>query len=151
MRKRLCFFARGIPKAQPRAKASSFGGFTRVYDPGTAKEWKTIVRVSAMEAWDGVPFVGPVRVRLCVFFPRPKAHFKKDGLRPNAPTHHITKPDAENCSKAILDALTNAGLWRDDSQVADVRTIKYYMRNAYCGAEIIVEVISEEEIPPNAP
>jgi Holliday junction resolvase RusA-like endonuclease len=64
-----------------------------------------------------------------LFFPRPKAHYRSNGdLKPNAPSFHVSKPDTENCSKAILDSLTQVGVWRDDSQVCSLRT-----RKQYCG------------------
>lgn len=139
----ISFFAQGIPKAQPRVKATSFGGFTRVYDPGTAKDWKTIVRHSCSQHWDKVPFAGPVEVNISVFFQRPKAHFNKAGLKATAPRYHTTKPDAENCSKAILDALSNLGIWRDDSQAASVWTLKFYTNTETTGAQISVKELRQ--------
>jgi Holliday junction resolvase RusA-like endonuclease len=51
--------------------------------------------------------------------PRPKAHFDKAGdVRERytlAP--HIQKPDLDNLVKAVQDALTDVGVWRDDAQV----------------------------------
>jgi len=36
----------------------------------------------------------------------------------------VQKPDADNVLKAVLDALTTAGAWRDDSQVVCSEAIK---------------------------
>ena len=120
------FTAYGTPKAQPRAKACIRGKHAGVYDPGTANDWKTIVRNAAFAEWDGKPLIGPLYVQIDAWLPRPKSHFTKKGLRPNAPEWVVTKPDLDNIEKAILDALTNIGLWRDDSQVARVDKCKLY-------------------------
>ena len=59
--------------------------------------------------------------------PRPKAHHKANGeIRADAPFHHSKKPDLDNLIKATLDAMTQAGAWRDDSQVSTIRASKQY-------------------------
>ena len=127
MRTPLLFFAAGIPKAQPRAKARSIGKFAQVYNPKTADDWKMIVRNEAQKASDGIAWEGPLCVNLTLYFPRPKWHFKASGeLKPKAPKWHVTKPDRDNSDKAILDALTNLGIWHDDKQVCDGRIRKLY-------------------------
>ena len=133
----LTFFARGKPKAQPRVKATRRGAFAGVYDPGTANDWKTTVKAACLASWDGRQIMGPTKVCIAVSFDRPKKHYKGSTLRQEAPSYHITKPDAENCSKAILDALTDLGVWKDDSQVCDVRTVKQYAV-AETGAQITI-------------
>ena len=37
-------------------------------------------------------------------FGRSQSHFKKGNLRPNAPTHVLKTPDADNLAKFVLDA-----------------------------------------------
>src|ERR1017187_3069297 len=142
MRPPLEFFAAGLPAGQPRVKATAFGGHARVYTPLTIKSsdglrhehpsasWKMIVRNEAEKAW-GIPpcrpWEGPLRVDLTFYFPRPKAHFRSNGeLKPNAPRRHTGKPDRDNSDKAVLDALTNLGIWGDDKQVCDGRIQKFY-------------------------
>ena len=130
MRPPLQFFAAGLPKPSPRVKATHFGKFTRVYVPKDSDDWKMIVRNEAHKAW-GIPpcrpWEGPLRVDLTFYFPRPKAHFRSNGeLKPNAPRWHTGKPDRDNSDKAVLDALTNLGIWGDDAQVCDGRIQKLY-------------------------
>lgn len=36
------------------------------------------------------------------------------------------KPDADNYAKAALDAISKAGLWHDDGQVASLTLMKFY-------------------------
>lgn len=126
----LCFFAAGIPKGQPRGRAVRRGAHAGIYDPGTADNWKASVRCAAKELWDGRPFTGPLRVTITAFFPRPKKHYftgaRAKILRTDAPDYHISKPDRDNLDKAILDALTNAGIWYDDSVVCAGSVTKRY-------------------------
>ena len=117
----------GIPKGQPRPRAFARGGKARVFDPGTAEGWKSAIALAVLDAkLAGLPLEGPLHVSLKCFFPRPKSHSTKRGLRPEAPVFHTSKPDADNVLKAALDALTHIGLWHDDSQVCSVRVLKSY-------------------------
>lgn len=69
---------------------------------------------------------GPISIPWMEFlFPRPKRLDRKrdpDGLIP-----HTSKPDLDNLTKAVLDALTEVGFWRDDSQVYSASCSKYYV------------------------
>lgn len=136
------FFAAGHAKAQPRAKAVSFGGHARVYDPGTAKDWKTIVKTAAVENWDKEQFEGSVKVEMVFFLQRPRGHYGRNGLKATAPRFCTSRPDAENLSKAVLDALTNAQIWRDDAQVVIAHTEKRYGTDGALGAQISITEVS---------
>lgn len=151
MRPPLEFFVAGLPKAQPRAKARAFGKFAQVYNPKTADDWKMIVRTEAQKAWresgNIQPWTGPLCVNLTFYFPRPKNHFRSNGeLKPNAPKWHTAKPDRDNSDKAILDTLTNLGIWQDDKQVCDGRIRKLYTQtsglfdNLQCAAGCEIEI-----------
>ncbi len=138
------FFAQGHPKGQPRAKACAFAGRARLYDPGTADDWKTCVKRAAHDAGlTNAMLEGPLSVSIRLVFARPKAHFRAGKnshlLRLDAPTHHTSKPDRDNADKAILDALTDACVWRDDCQVCDGPVSKIY--GAAPGAHIVIELL----------
>lgn len=136
----LAFRVLGDPVGQPRTRAAIRGNRAMVYDPGTADGWKALVRNAAMRPWDRMGrhvFSGPVSVVLCVFMPRPKSHANSNGaLNPSAPRWHENKPDTDNLEKAVLDALTNLGVWRDDSQVCHVSKYKIYGKHP--GALVII-------------
>jgi len=137
MRHPLKFFAVGLPKAQPRARARACGRFAQVYNPKTADDWKTIVRNECQNAWDGVQWQGPLKVNILFVLKRPKSHFRAGGqLKPTAPLWHTAKPDRDNLDKSVLDALTNLGVWGDDKQVCDGRIQKRYGPVPGCLIEI---------------
>jgi len=125
------FFAAGLPKGQPRAKAVRFGNRARVYDPGTADSWKAAVKLASKEAGvSGLHTTHPIALKLAFIFPRPKSHHKGgDFAKPvkdAAPRCHVAKPDTDNAAKAVMDALTDCGVWRDDSQVCALSVTKTY-------------------------
>lgn len=135
------FFVRGDPKGQPRPRAFArkMGNryVARVFDAGTAEEWKSAIAFEARGQLPDNPCEGPVSVSLSFAFGRPKSHFvggvASKGLRDCAPTAHTGKPDADNLAKAVLDALTQlGGYWRDDSQVARLLVDKVYGSTPGC-------------------
>ena len=133
----------GIPKAQPRAKAYIRGKHAGVYNPKTADDWKCNIRSAVMEQADGDLILGAVSLEICFYFPRPKAHFgtgKNAGvLKQSSPIHHTAKPDLDNLTKAVKDAITDTGaVWRDDSQVSVSRTAKVYCHANAPGALIVI-------------
>ena len=131
------FFAAGDPKGQPRPRAFSRGGVTRMYDPGTAEGWKASVAVESKVAKPSVPLLGPVSVNLEFFFRRPKRLLRK--CDPDGRVPHDGKPDLDNLAKAVLDALTQLGWWLDDSQVCAGWWAKWYVARG-CTPGVCVEV-----------
>jgi Holliday junction resolvase RusA-like endonuclease len=142
----ISFFAPGDPKGQPRPRAFSRGGHARVFDPGTAEGWKSAVAVAAKPHIPAQPIAGAVYVTLDFYFRRPKSHYrtgKRAGeLRDDAPEVFLSKPDADNLAKAVLDAMTTIGFWKDDAQVWNLSVSKRYDRDGRPG--VCVEVISSK-------
>jgi Holliday junction resolvase RusA-like endonuclease len=129
----------GIPKAQPRPKARNHGGFVRVYDPGTAEDWKNAIAAKAIQYRPKAPTTNPVKVSIHFWMPRPNSHYNKKGeVKPIAPFNHIKKPDIDNCIKAVMDSLNGLGFWVDDSQVFSVEADKNYA--SYPGAVIVLSI-----------
>lgn len=138
----ISFEVLGDPKGQPRPKAfarkfANGAVMARVYDPGTAEGWKGQIALAAKEHCPFPPLSGPLRVDIEFRMPRPKSHYKAQStaarlagapllLKKPAPHWHTSKPDCDNASKAVLDALTTLGFWVDDSQVCIHNVIKIY-------------------------
>jgi len=105
-----------------------------MYNPGTSNTWKACVIHAATEELNkcfNVPGKGVgLRCDLTFYFPRPASHFgsgKNAGkLKASAPARPTGKPDRDNLCKSTEDALTQAGIWWDDSQVTDGRIRKRY-------------------------
>jgi len=121
----------GEPKGQPRTRPCRLpGGRVRMYDPGSADGWKHGCSVEARRCLPARPIEGPIEVAIEFRFRRPKAHYRSGArsteLRPDAPKWHVAKPDRDNAEKATLDALTDSGVWRDDSQVCCGQVSKIY-------------------------
>lgn len=139
----LSFFVPGEPKGQPRPKAFArkFGNkwSARVYDPGMAENWKSQIAIAAKGTFTEA-ITGPVRLELFFNMPRPKSHYRSNGeLKATAPGWHIVKPDSDNLEKAAMDALTQIGVWLDDSQVCEKLTRKNYATRLETGCSIRIE------------
>lgn len=117
------FFVAGEPIAQPRPKFQRVGGFVRTYTPDKLfGPWKRgVIAKAELNRIDGLETDRPVFLSLEFVMPRPASHFgtgKNAGvLKASAPSFHIIKPDGDNLTKAVMDALSEARVWRDDSLV----------------------------------
>jgi Holliday junction resolvase RusA-like endonuclease len=82
----------------------------------------------ATQRW--LTLVGPVQVTIVFRLPRIKGHYRTGKyahlLRDTAPTHSATKPDVDKLARSTLDALTSAGAFGDDAQVARLTVEKTY-------------------------
>ena len=122
--------AHGAPKGQPRPRAFVRGKRAAVYDPGTAEGWKSCV-AQAVKELEARMIDQPVGLDLVFDMPRPKIHYTKKGaLKPDSPFWFTGKPDFDNLAKAVADAITQIGVWRDDSLVVDSHITKRYANGA---------------------
>lgn len=116
--------------------------------------WRQDVRAAAIEAmgehWD--PIEGPVLLAVLFYLPRPQGHYGTGRnarvLKASAPSFPAVKPDVDKLLRSTLDALGEAGCWRDDSRVVDVHAVKLYADGVLPGARITV---STPEVSVSAP
>jgi len=143
-------FIFGDPKGQPRARAFArkMGAkhVARMYDSDVADVWKHAVDVGIEREHKAQPVVldpvGAFDVKLTFFFRRPKSHYGKGGhVKASAPINHVSKPDADNLAKLVLDRITRGErIWRDDSQVAKLSVHKFWaITDARIGVYLSVE------------
>lgn len=144
----ISFFVQGEPKGQPRPRASTFrnGGRPRIFDPGTAENWKSLIAYEAKAFEAHFPIEGPIGIAIDFSFARPKVHFRVlrgilAGLKLTAPTWKEAKPDIDNLLKAVMDALTQVGAWRDDAQVCEATVRKRFTEEKQ-GAQITIEPLA---------
>jgi len=128
----------GKPKAQPRPRAYRKGKRAAVYDPGTASAWKeSVKRTLANEGYPQEPLTGPVTLTLLFRLPRPVKHYSgSEALKPSAPLDHLQKPDFDNLAKAVVDAMTDIGVWTDDCLVIHCEVHKRWSDEIDAGVEI---------------
>lgn len=114
------FSAGGSPASQGSLSAHVVRGRVRVHNasPKTAA-WRTVVTAAALTArargW--TPFDCPVRVDLEFYMPPPKRpRFRRPA----------TKPDADKLVRAVLDGITDAAVWADDSRVVEIHVRQWY-------------------------
>jgi crossover junction endodeoxyribonuclease RusA len=120
----LDIFVAGKPAPQGSIRAivhKSTGRAVAIKDNNTTqKTWRGDIREHCLDT-EGQPrarFDGPVRVLLEFVMPRPLSTPKKS--TPPA----VKKPDIDKLQRAVLDAISSAGVWRDDSQVVDIHATK---------------------------
>lgn len=148
------FHVDGIPKAQPRPRAFAmrFGDKVRarMYDAGTAENWKSCIALAARPHQPASPLTGPISLQVTLALPRPKSRCRKSD--DPGPIWCTTKPDAENLAKPIMDCLTQIGWWRDDSQVALLLVTKrYHAIGGRPGACIVIEELTPAKEPASSP
>jgi Holliday junction resolvase RusA-like endonuclease len=123
------FVVIGEPVAQGRPRFSSKSGFVRAYDPEKSRKYKDYVRRVAQEYAPREPLQGQLQVEIDVYKSCLKSFSKKKiEQAENKELRPTTKPDVDNYAKGIKDAL-NGLVWRDDSQVVDLRVQKFYSKS----------------------
>lgn len=131
MRPPVSLIVYGDPVPQPRPRITVRGAFAHAYTP--KKHFIHEYRLGVGLAWkrtEDEPFGGPVEVNIVCHFARPASHLRKDGS-PKASAPLYPRPDVDNLAKAVLDALTDAGAWADDSQVVSLAVRKKWSQVAH--------------------
>lgn len=143
----VAFVVPAIPVAQPRQKQRVIhvGGRPMASNYMPAKHpvnaFKAAVAMACQQAYRGPVIGGEVEIRVVAVFPRPKALCWKS--RPMPRLRKVSKPDFDNVSKAICDALSGV-LFRDDAQVWKATVEKWV---ASGDEQPHVEVVIEADAP----
>jgi len=127
-----------VPQGSTRAFAVRKGGAPtgRVVVTGDnpkTKSWRQAIIDAAEDACTWRNSYDPLAVKLVFILPRPAVHYGRGrnagSVKESAPRWPISKPDLDKLCRAVLDALTDAGVWRDDSQVVTLAAAKMYGRD----------------------
>ena len=122
----IAFPVRGIPA--PQGSKRYLGNGIHVESSKKVAPWRDAVRLAAVEEMNGVtPFDGPLELAVTFILVRPGI-VKRD-------MPHV-RPDLDKLVRSTMDALTDAGVWGDDSQVVRIVASKVY--GIYPGADITV-------------
>lgn len=113
----------GAPMAKERVRVTKEG---HAYTPQRTVNYEARLAHAAQIAMAGRPLLdGPLEVVVTITMPVAESKPKKwreaalvGKIRP------VKKPDADNYAK-VLDAL-NLIVWADDSQIVDLRVVKFY-------------------------
>lgn len=119
------FFIPGKPTGKGRPRVCR----NVTYTPKETKDYETLVRTCYKQKYSNkepIPAKTPVEVEIYAYFKIPKSMPKKQvKLIENNELFPTVKPDGDNISKIILDAL-NGVAYYDDNQVTDLTIYKQY-------------------------
>lgn len=117
----------GTPQQQG-SKRSLGPGRPSIEDNPRLRPWRADA-VAALEAaartqWGTVsPILDPVHVDVSFVYARPKGHYRTGRnaatLRDSAPLFKASAPDLDKLQRALGDALTQAGIVRDDALIVE--------------------------------
>lgn len=133
----LVFNVNGLPGAQGSKRHVGHG--VMVESSKKVKPWRSDVKAAAEHATGALahfdpwtPITGPVHISILFRFAHPKGHYRTGKnahlLRDDAPIFVTSQRngDLDKIVRSTFDALTAAGVWGDDSQVARVNATKVY-------------------------
>lgn len=103
--------------AQQKGERVIGGRYIQHYEKSNIKDAKTRYLYELKQYAPTVPWECPVEVEILFFFE--KKGVKKDKRK-------LTRPDLDNSEKLLLDCMTKAGFWKDDSFVCRKITEKWY-------------------------
>lgn len=117
----LTVFVPGNPKPQGSKTAGRRrdGSIYLREQNSSTRPWRTHVTDRLQLLADGKPLTGAIRVTLDFYMPIPKT------VKHPAPTTRSSY-DLDKLSRTILDAITNANIIGDDSQVTTLNARKHY-------------------------
>jgi crossover junction endodeoxyribonuclease RusA len=116
----------GIPIPQGSMRGFVRGGHAVLTsDNPRLRSWRNDLAAALFAAREGLPMTGAVVLKVWFWLPRPASHYGRHGLLPSAPARPIgARDDLDKLVRAIGDAATVAGVWRDDGQVVDCHSSK---------------------------
>ena len=111
----------GLPA--PQGSKRHVGGGVMIESSKKVKPWREAVKAKAEAARERVgqpPIDGPVRLIVTFTMPKPASAPKRRRTWP------MRTPDLSKLVRSTEDALTDAGIWKDDARVVDCASAKVY-------------------------
>lgn len=136
----ISFIVPGRPTGKKRPRFARNGGHVRTYQPKEDKEREALIAACYMrEAMASSqmlkPYEGGIVIEITSVFMPPTSWSKAQRADPGP---MLSKPDADNIAKSVLDAL-NGIAWRDDKQIVDIRSRKQW--GEHDGLVVIIKEI----------
>lgn len=134
----------GSKKAFALKKDGQYTGRVSVVESShkRVKSWRADVVEAASQVKQWPALEGPLSVSMVFYLKRPQAHYRTGRnshlLRPSAPAYPAGRPDSSKLLRATEDALTTAGIYKDDAQIVNTYLAKMYADNELPGAEISI-------------
>lgn len=132
----LGFKVEGTPAPQgskSMMKHKQSGKMIMLESSKAVKPWRAEVTKKAKTVVAGsAKMTGPVTVRVTFILKRPGYHYRTGKyahlLRDDAPAAPFGTGgmDVDKLARAVLDGLTDAGVWGDDAQVTELHAAKIY-------------------------
>jgi Holliday junction resolvase RusA-like endonuclease len=145
--RRVTVDVRGLPRPQGSLRLHQLNnGKTAARYPANVYVWRGMVQAAVADV-EAEPFAGAVEVHLGFDLPRPLHHLgtgrNKGRIKASAPRHPTSAPDLDKLVRCIHDAITDAGLWRDDAQVVLLITAKRYVTGTPPGVLITISDLED--------
>ena len=123
-----------VPQGSKTAFISKSTGRPMVKDNSAIGlgNWRAAISLKAIAERAGSgPLTGPLSVILHFRLKRPAFHLgAKGNVKASAPSRPDVRPDIDKLARAVLDALTDAKVWGDDSQVVTLTANKWFADSA---------------------
>jgi len=112
------FVVPGAPVGKGRPRASSRGGFVRMYTDAKTLSYEQLIAKQATYAMGSLSemLYTPISMRIVALYPIPVSWSKRKQLQALNGELIPGKPDLDNVAKAVLDA-GNGVIYQDDKQV----------------------------------
>lgn len=145
------FYVDGDPVPQGSMKCIGKRGKVKhqlVASSADVGPWRDRITAAAKRDYPGsgpvvrFPQYAPVMIEITYSLPRPANHYgagrNAGTVKPGAPAFPTAKGtgDIDKLERAVLDALTAAGVLHDDAQVVDVHHYKRYVAPAQPGSDV---------------
>jgi Holliday junction resolvase len=94
----------------------------------------------------------PLKAEIKFFMPRPRTHFRRNGMRSSdnftdvakGRRNHISRPDLDNMVKFVLDSMQGV-VYNNDSHIVSLFASKSFDNHGGCNGRISIEITNQGE------
>ena len=120
------------PTTQARPRVTVRGKFAHAYKTADQKANERSLEACLLQYQPATPLSGPVVLEFVAALPISRSDSKKTvQAKLNGEIAPTKKPDLDNLTKQLKDAMTRMQFWHDDSQVVCLRCDKIFAESGY--------------------